>query len=137
VLVRKRTLHLDQAFKLSKIHRCIASSRDFLIFETQYARKKSRWCPHFSQNSGGISATSKPQRSIFFYKCVAFFFERGLELAHQASESCFGNKTGITSGNVNDALGVQKQKQFAREANQPLVRRWLWQRRKKRRRKQL
>jgi len=27
--------------------------------------------------------------------------------------------------------------QFAREANQPLVRRWLWQRRKKRRRKQL
>jgi hypothetical protein len=59
----------------------------------------------------------------FFKKSVAFFFERSLELAHQASQSCFGNKTGITCRNVNDALGVQKQKPFAREANQQLVRR--------------
>jgi hypothetical protein len=59
-------------------------------------------------NSGGICATSIPQYRNFFYKSVAFFFERSLELAHQASKSCFGNKTGITCGNVNGALGVQK-----------------------------
>ena len=59
-------------------------------------------------NYGGICATSMPQCQNFFYKSVAFFFERSLELAHQASKSCFGNKTGITCGNVNDVLGVQK-----------------------------
>jgi hypothetical protein len=61
-----------------------------------------------ADNSGGICATSIPQGLNFLYKSVAFFFERSLELAHQASNSCFGNKTGITSGNVNDVLGVQK-----------------------------
>jgi hypothetical protein len=56
--------------------------------------------------------------SLFFKISVAFIFERSIELAHQASQSCFGNKTGVTSRNVNDALGVQKQPLFAREANQ-------------------
>ena len=53
----------------------------------------------------------------FFYKSVAFFFERRLELAHQAPYPALENKTGITCRNVNDALGVQKQKLFARVAN--------------------
>jgi hypothetical protein len=71
-----------------------------------------------SQNSGGIAATSSPHHFTFFKISVAFIFKRSLELAHQASQSCFGNKTGVTSRNVNDALGVQKQPLFAREANQ-------------------
>jgi hypothetical protein len=61
--------------------------------------------------------------SLFFKISVAFFFKRSIELAHQASKPCFGNKTGATSRNVNDALGVQKQMLFALEVTQPLVRR--------------
>jgi len=56
-------------------------------------------------NSGSISATSMPQHFIFFYKSVAFFFERSIELAHQASYSCFGNETGITCSNVKRCIG--------------------------------
>jgi len=36
-------------------------------------------------NSGGICATSIPHYFAIFYKSVAFFFKRSIELAHQAS----------------------------------------------------
>ena len=60
------------------------------------------------RNSSGMSATSMPHSFVFFYESVAFFFERVIELAHQALQSRFGNKSGITSCGVSDALGVQK-----------------------------
>ena len=65
------------------------------------------------RDSGGKSATSMPHSCSFFYKGVAFFFERVIELAHQASQSRFGNDAGITSCGVSGALGVQKKMLFA------------------------
>jgi hypothetical protein len=49
------------------------------------------------KNSSGMHATFFSRSKKFFYKSVAFFFERSLELAHQALKSGFGNGTGVTA----------------------------------------
>jgi len=70
--------------KLSKFHRLIAFLK---IFSTKIrvAHKKNLRCEiEDLKNSSGIHATTFALTCKFLYKSVAFFFERSLELAHQA-----------------------------------------------------
>ena len=84
-----------------------------------------------------IATTFSQHRTIFFYKSVAIFFERRLELAHQAPQSCFWKTKQVTCSNVKRCIGSAETIAVCTCSNlNKLVRRWLWQQRKKPRKKQ-